>query len=72
MEEIVLYVYNETSEEKAKVIEAALKVDCELREQVEMIFNLKQRLGSIQLVSPGKTVVNEILHYLNHPLEEGF
>jgi hypothetical protein len=72
MEEIVLYVYNEASKEKAKVIEDALEVDGELREEVEMILYLKRRLGNIQLVSPGKMVVNEILRYLNHPLKADF
>ena len=61
-EELVRYLYNETSERETDAIEAALQIDWNLLETFEKLLSAQQRLNEINL-SPGPQVVNKIMKY---------
>jgi len=61
-EDILLYLYKETSPEMTVAIEAALKSDWTLREKMEVLSSSMKRLGSIT-ESPRTEIVLNILNY---------
>jgi hypothetical protein len=61
-EDLLLYLYNETSAEQKKAIESALKSDWTLREKLEVLKASMQRLDKIT-VSPRTEVVLNVLNY---------
>lgn len=61
-EDILLYLYKETSPEMTVAIEAALKSDWALREKMEVLSTSMQRLENIT-ESPRTEVVLNILNY---------
>lgn len=61
-EELVLYLYQETSPEQTVAIEEALKKDWTLREKLNVIKTSIQRLDKIQ-VSPRTEVILNVLNY---------
>ncbi|MEO5890687.1 MAG: hypothetical protein ABIQ31_10565 [Ferruginibacter sp.] len=61
-EDIVQYVYKETSPEKTAILKAALETDWILRERFEVILAAVNSLEKLTL-SPRKTVVDNILNY---------
>ena len=61
-EDLVRYLYNETSEQKTASIKAALQNDWNLRESYEKLLNSKKDLNRIQH-SPRTESVNKILAY---------
>jgi hypothetical protein len=61
-EELVRYLYHETSEEKTALIKAALQSDWNLREKFEKISNTHASLDEIKF-SPRTQAVNKILEY---------
>lgn len=61
-EELVRYIYNETSEQKTAGIQAALQTDCSLRENYEKLLNSHKSLKEIKF-SPRRETVNKILEY---------
>ena len=61
-EDLVRYLYNETSEQKTATIKAALQSDWNLRESYEKLLNSKKNLNIIKL-SPRAESVNKILEY---------
>jgi len=65
-EDLLLYLYNETSHETTTAIEAALKKDWTLREKLGVLKASMQRLDKIT-VSPRTEVV---LNVLNHAREQ--
>jgi hypothetical protein len=65
-EDLLLYLYNETSDETSTAIEAALKNDWTLREKLAVLKASMQRLDKIT-VSPRTEVV---LSVLNHAREQ--
>jgi len=65
-EDLLLYLYNETSDETSTAIEAALKKDWTLREKLAVLKASMQRLDKIT-VSPRTEVV---LNVLNHAREQ--
>lgn len=62
-EDLVRYLYNETSEPKAASIRAALQTDWNLRENYENLLNSELNLNNIELSSPRAESVNKILEY---------
>ena len=63
-EELVRYLYNETSEEKTAKIKAALQTDWNLRDTYEKLLSAKQGLQLQQTnVAPRDKTVNKILEY---------
>ena len=68
-EDIVQYVYNETSQEKSAMIKAALETDWILREKFEAISTAINGLEKITL-SPRKIAVDNILNYAEKMIKE--
>ncbi|HEU5051988.1 MAG TPA: hypothetical protein VFT78_02680 [Hanamia sp.] len=61
-EDLVRYLYNETSEKKTATIQAALQTDWNLRENYNKLLNSHKNLDSIHF-SPRRQSVNNILEY---------
>ena len=61
-EELIQYMYNETSELKTSVIQAALETDWDLREAYEKLLAAQQNLNEVRF-SPRSEVVDRILAY---------
>lgn len=68
-EELLQYLYNETSTEKTAAIKAALLNDWNLREKMEMLTSAQQNLEVIKL-SPRKQTIDSILSYAERGVEE--
>ena len=69
-EDLIQYLYNETSTEKTAAIKAALKSDWSLREKMELLSSAHQQLNSIPTVSPRKQTIDNILKYAEKSIEE--
>ena len=62
-EDLVRYLYDETSGRKAETIRIALQTDWDLRESYEKLVISEQNLDNIKLSSPRTETVNKILEY---------
>jgi len=61
-EELLLYLYNETSEDQTVAIKKALEQDWTLREKLAVLKDSMQRLD-VLIESPRTSVVVDILNY---------
>ena len=61
-EDLLLYLYKETSSEQTQAIEEALKKDWTLREKLGVLKTSMQRLDKI-VVAPRTEVVLNVLNY---------
>lgn len=61
-EELLQYLYKETSQEKSEAIEAALRYDWTLREKLEVLQSSTQGLDTA-LESPRMEVVLRVMEY---------
>lgn len=61
-EDLIKYLYNETSEQKSATIQTALQTDWSLREMYEKLLNSQSELKKIKF-SPRRETVNKILDY---------
>jgi len=61
-EDLVLYLYKETSPETTAAIEDALKNDWTLREKLEVLKTSMKRLDSIEL-TPRTEIILNVLKY---------
>jgi hypothetical protein len=61
-EDLVQYLYSETSPKKTASIKAALESDFSLRETFKLIVSAHERLNTV-LFSPRDQVVKKILRY---------
>ncbi len=68
-EDLVQYLYNETSVKKSAAIEAELQSNWQLKEIFEVIINAQKRLEAFEL-TPRKKVINEILTHARKKLSE--
>ncbi len=68
-EDLVEYLYKETSSQKSVAIEAALKIDWHLKEMYEVIVSAQKRLEAFQL-APREESVNKILRYAKKAIAE--
>ena len=68
-EDLLQYLYKETSPEKTSAIIAALESDWSLREKFEVITASSKRLEAISL-SPRQQTIDFILHYAEKSVEE--
>lgn len=68
-EDIVQYLYNETSPEKSASLKAALETDWILREKFDAISAAVKSLEKLTL-SPRKIAVDNILNYAERTLTE--
>ncbi len=69
-EDLLLYIYNETSNDQNAAIEAALKNDWDLREK---LATLKESISALDqpLESPRMEVVLNVLNYAREAVETG-
>ena len=68
-EELVRYLYNETSEQKTAKIKAALQTDWNLRDTYEKLVSAHKNLNEIKF-SPRTETVNKILEYASKKQEQ--
>ncbi len=68
-EELVQYLYNETSHERSAAIEAALQNDWTLREKLEVLQDSVQMLDKT-LESPRTQTVLSIMNYARETMGE--
>jgi hypothetical protein len=68
-EDLLQYMYGETSHEKTAAIEAALQTDWNLSEQYETLLSSKESLEPISL-SPRKKAIDFILNYAGKQVNE--
>jgi hypothetical protein len=68
-EELLQYMYGESSIEKTVAIKAALQTDWNLREQYELLVAAQQNLEKITL-APRKKAIDFILNYANKQVKE--
>jgi len=61
-EELIRYLYNETSEQKTAAIRAALQTDWNLRETYEKLASSVKNLNKVTF-SPRSETINKILEY---------
>lgn len=68
-EDLLLYIYGETSTEKTAAIRAALKTDWNLNEQYRELVAAKESLGSVD-IAPRKKALDFVLNYANKQVKE--
>lgn len=69
-EDLLQYLYKETSTEKTAAIGVALLSDWSLREKLEMLKVSQAELNTIKLLSPGQRTLDNILSYAEKSVEE--
>jgi hypothetical protein len=68
-EDLLQYLYKETSPEKSAAITAALECDWSLREKFEVLSDSFTKLETIKF-SPRQNTINNILSYAEKAVEE--
>jgi hypothetical protein len=69
-EDLLLYLYKETSEEQTREIEAALQKDWTLREKLTVLKASMQRLDKLTESPRTEVVLNVLNHARLHTAEE--
>ena len=68
-EDLIQYLYNETSLEQTAQIKAALETDWSLREKFEVITSAYSRLEALKM-SPSQQTIDNILSYAEKAVAE--
>jgi hypothetical protein len=68
-EDLLLYLYNETSPSQTAQIKSALENDWSLREKFEVITSAQKRLEALKL-SPSQQTIDNILNYAEKAVSE--
>jgi len=68
-EDLLLYIYGETSQETTAAIKAALQIDWSLQEKLNLLTASIEELDTISF-SPDKQSVANILNYAEKAVEE--
>ena len=68
-EDLLLYLYKETSPAQTAEIKAALETDWSLREKFEVITSAQKRLEALKM-SPSQQTVDNILNYAEKAINE--
>lgn len=68
-EDLLLYLYNETSPAQAASIKAALETDWSLREKFETLTASQKELSVVKL-SPSRKTIDNILNYAEKAISE--
>ncbi|MBS1755289.1 MAG: hypothetical protein KF825_01720 [Ferruginibacter sp.] len=68
-EDLIQYLYNETSPQQTAQIKAALKTDWSLREKFEVVSSAKERLEVIKM-GPRQQTIDNILNYAEKAVSE--
>ena len=69
-EDLLLYLYNETSVKQTAEIEAALEKDWTLREKLTVLKTSMQRLDRITVSPRTEVVLNVLNHAREHSAEQ--
>ena len=69
-EDLIQYLYKETSIEKTAAIEFALVSDYSLREAMNLLELSHQQLSEVKLVSPRQQTLDNIFSYAEKAIEE--
>ena len=69
-EDLLQYLYKETSVEKTVEIKTALETDWALREEFNQLAVSKEMLDSVKVPSPRQQVLDNILKYAEKSVEE--
>ena len=69
-EDLLQYLYKETSTEKTAAIGVALLSDWNLREKLEVLKASQAELNTVKLVSPSQRTLDNILNYAEKSVEE--
>ncbi|MEX0636963.1 MAG: hypothetical protein WD135_09355 [Ferruginibacter sp.] len=69
-EDLLQYLYNETSPDKTTAIKLALESDWSLLEKMEVLKASHQELNSIKMVSPSNKTLDKIYAYAEKSVEE--
>ena len=69
-EDLLQFLYKETSPEITAAIKAALVSDWSLRESFDILSAAQTELNSVKLLSPRKQSIENILNYAEKSLEE--
>ena len=68
-EDLLLYLYNETSPARSAEIKAALETDWSLREKFETMSAAQQKLEKVKM-SPSQQTIDWILNYAEKAVGE--
>ena len=68
-EDLLQYLYNETSPDQTAAIKAALENDWSLRETFEVITSAQSNLETLKL-SPSQQTIDNILNYAEKAISE--
>jgi hypothetical protein len=68
-EDLLLYLYNETSPAQTAEIKAALETDWSLREKFEVITSAQSKLEALKM-SPSQQTIDNILNYAEKAVAE--
>ena len=68
-EDLLQYLYNETSPAQTAQIKAALETDWSLREKFEVITSAQKRLQALKM-SPSQKTIDNILDYAEKAIAE--
>ena len=68
-EDLLLYLYNETSPVQSADIKAALETDWNLREKFEELTSAQSELKALK-ISPSQQTINNILNYAEKAISE--
>ena len=68
-EDLLLYLYNETSPAQTAAIKAALETDWSLREKFEELTSAQKQLQTLQM-SPSRQTIDNILNYAEKAVSE--
>jgi hypothetical protein len=68
-EDLLLYLYNETSPAKTAEIKAALETDWSLREKFEVISSAQKRLEALK-TTPSQKTIDNIVNYAEKAIAE--
>jgi hypothetical protein len=68
-EDLLQYLYNETSPARTAEIKAALETDWSLREKFEVITSAQSRLETLKM-SPSQQTIDNILSYAEKAVAE--
>lgn len=69
-EDLLQYLYNETSAEKTSAIKLALETDWSLLEKMDILKASHNELNSVKLMSPSNKTLENIFAYAEKSIEE--
>ncbi len=69
-DDLLRYLYNETSPEKTALIRQLIETDTDLQESLRVLKSAKTKLEKIELISPDARSVENIFNYSERGVEE--